>query len=144
MRSNFVFRKAVIDDARTIRQMVRDEWLNPFGLNWQNFWVIEKEHTAIACGQLRPRGDIKELSSLAVLSEYRKQGIGTYLVRHIIRQTDAKVYLSCGSSLKSFYSQLGFKQVSWSKLPSQLKYEFGLSRTIATIRRKQLIFMKHQ
>ena len=143
MRSNFVLRKAVIDDARTIRQMVRDEWLNPFGLNWQNFWVIENEYTAIACGQLRPRDDIKELSSLAVISKYRKQGIGTYLVRHIIRQTDKKVYLSCGSNLESFYDRLGFEQVSWSKLPGQLKSEFGLSRTIATIRRKQLIFMKH-
>ena len=144
MRSDFVLRKAVIDDAVKIRQMVRNEWLNPFELNWQNFWIVEKEYTVIACGQLRSKGNIKELSSLVVSSEYRKQGIGTYLVRHIIEQTDKKIYLSCGSNLESFYSQLGFKQVSWSKLPSQLKFEFALSRTIATIRRKRLIFMKHQ
>lgn len=52
--SGYIFRKAVADDSQKIKQMIQGKWLNPIGLNWQNFWVIEREQELIACGQLRP------------------------------------------------------------------------------------------
>ena len=144
-----IIRKAIVTDAQKIEHMVKDKkdkdnWLNPIGLKWQNFWVVEEKQTLIACGQLRPWGKIKELSSLTVLTSYRRKKIGTYLVQYLIQQTDTTIYLSCASNLKSFYNISGFKQISWSKIPNQLKPEFGLSKMIATIRSKQLIFMKYQ
>ena len=141
-----IIRKAVVTDARKIEHMVkdRDNWLNHIGLKWQNFWVVEEEQTLIACGQLRPWENIFELSSLAVLSDYREKGIGTYLIRSLIEQANTVVYLSCGSHLESFYRRAGFKRILWSNLPSLLKLEFSLSWIIATARRKQLIFMRHE
>ena len=143
MLPNCIFRKAVVDDAQTIKQMVYGEWLNPIGLDWRNFWVIEREQTVIACVQLRPWGNFKELSSLVVLSDYRKNGIGTYLAKSAIEQANTSVYLSCGSNLKSFYRRCSFKQVSRSKIPIAIAFEFGLSWIIAASRRKQLIFMAY-
>lgn len=150
-------RRANFTDAERIKQMVREEGLNPLDLNWSRFWVIENEGRLIACGQLRPYKNFQELKSLIVDDNFRKRGLGTYLVRHLMKQTSVPLYLSCGNGslclsfgnkksgnrIKNFYKQIGFIQISWWKVPFLLKPEFGLSKLIATVKLRRLAYMQY-
>lgn len=48
---------------------------------------------------------------LEVLPDYQHEGVGTELVRHLLRQLDPfyMIDLCCDASLESFYAKLGFR-----------------------------------
>ena len=142
LSSEFSISRAKSEDAREIRQLIYNESLHPIGLNWSNFLVIKRRGEIVACGQLRPHGNIKELSSLVVVPHYRREGIGKYLAESLIEQSNTSIYLSGKVELESFYLSLGFNHVSWFDLPSEIKLEFTVYSMVAALRNKPLIFMK--
>jgi GNAT superfamily N-acetyltransferase len=57
----------------------------------------------VACGYI---------SALEVRPEYRKQGIGTALLRRVAERLDVPgIHLSCAQAMIPFYEAAGFKQV---------------------------------
>ena len=132
------------EDAKEIRQLIYNESLHPIGLDWSNFLVVKRKGAIIACGQLRSHGNINELSSLVVVPLCRREGIGKYLAKRLIEQSNTSIYLSGKVELESFYLSLGFNQVSWFDLPSEIKLEFSMYSIVAALRNKPLIFMKHK
>ncbi|BAZ38354.1 GCN5-related N-acetyltransferase [Calothrix sp. NIES-4101] len=131
--ANCHLRPANIGDIWKIRQLVFSAKLEPTQLRWSNFWVIVCEDEIIACGQLRSYGETQELGSLVVVEKWRKQGFGSYLTQHLIQQATKPLYLECATWLVSFYSRLGFVEVSLADLPPPLKRKFGFTQLVTRI-----------
>lgn len=124
-----VLRRARADDIWTIRKLVLSAKLDPTQVRWSQFWAIECEGRIVACGQLRSFSGAQELGSLVVDPTWRGQGLGSYLVNHLIQEATQPLYLEClGSRLATFYSRFGFVPISWQELPPPLKRKFGVSQ----------------
>ena len=138
-----ILRRACATDAQAIKLLISTELLNPTGINWSNFWVIENNRRLVAIGQLRRHPGIQELGSIMVAPNWRTQGLGTHLVQHLIEQATAPLYLSCGARLIPFYAPLGFVPISWLALPYPLKIKFGITKLFTTLLGRHLVFMQH-
>ncbi len=138
-------RPAQAGDAWAIRKLVLIAKLDPTQIRWRQFWVIECEGRVIACGQLRNFLEAQELGSIVVAAAWRNQGLGSFLVQHLIQQATQPLYLEClGDKLARFYTQFGFIQTSEPELPSSLQRKFGLSQRVAALLRLPLVLMKYQ
>jgi len=126
--SECVLRPACASDIWEIRKLVFSAKLDPTQLRWQQFSVIECDRKIVGCGQLRSFSEVQELSSLVVLPAWRNQGLGSYLVKHLIQQSTQPLYLECASWLEQFYTRFGFISVSWREVPSPLKEKFRFTQ----------------
>lgn len=126
--SECFLRPASASDIWEIRKLVFSAKLDPTQLRWQQFSVIECDRKIVACGQLRSFSEVQELSSLVVLPAWQNQGLGSYLVKHLIQKSTQPLYLECASWLEQFYSQFGFVSVSWREVPSPLKEKFRITQ----------------
>ncbi|MBE9227454.1 GNAT family N-acetyltransferase [Phormidium sp. LEGE 05292] len=123
-----VLRPASASDIWEIRKLVFSAKLDPTQLRWQQFSVIECDRKIVACGQLRSFSGAQELSSLVVLPAWQKQGLGSYLVKHLIQQSTQPLYLECASWLEQFYTRFDFVSISWREVPSPLKEKFRITQ----------------
>ncbi|MBP0019903.1 MAG: GNAT family N-acetyltransferase [Cyanobacteria bacterium SBLK] len=141
---NCLLRRAVAEDMRAIRRLVWGARLDPTQLRWQQFWVVDRAGEVIACGQLRAFSDAEELGSLVVAQGDRDRGLGSFLVRHLVRQATQPLYLEClGTRLAAFYEKLGFVEVKWEELPRSLKFKFALSQLAKVLIRLPVTFMRN-
>lgn len=86
-------RPATVNDQRAIWAWVWRSGLNPLNLNWRNFVVAEVEGQLAGFGQLRPHRDGSlELASLVVRPAYRRQGIGSRIVRALLAGQQGPIY----------------------------------------------------
>lgn len=92
--------------------MVRAARLNPLGLDWRRFFVaVDRTGEVVACIQVKPHGDARELASLVVARGWRGQGLGRQMVRHVKDEAGPPLWLMCRSSLAPFYERSGFSEV---------------------------------
>lgn len=109
-------RPAQAQEAARIRSLVRAERLNPFGLDWRRFFVAVDETGAIlGCVQQkthwrRRQPVVRELASLVVSREWRGQGLGAVLVRHLQEKAGPPLWLMCRARLVPFYEQFAFRE----------------------------------
>lgn len=117
------FRPAVETDQPIIIKMVRGAHINPMGLKWPHFLVIEDASGEIVgLGQIKPHRDgSRELASLVVAEGWRGQGLGHAMVRRLKEEAGPPLWLMCRSTLVPFYAQAGFLEVgSLEELPPTL------------------------
>lgn len=112
-------RPAVETESAAIHDLIHLVGINPTGLDWKRFLVaVTPEGQVIACGQLKPHGaDILELASIATLPAYRKQGIATAIIEHLLAQGPRPLYLMCESKMGLFYEQFGFQSLPPAEMP---------------------------
>ena len=81
---DFSLRPAAAEDLAAIKKLVRTARINPTGLKWDRFSVIENDlGEVIACGQIKPHFDgSDELASLVVDPDYRGYGHARSLLEH--------------------------------------------------------------
>jgi predicted GNAT family N-acyltransferase len=107
------------DALKNIRyQVFVDEQKVPVELEWDEYddtathFIVTLSGEAIACARLKDDGQI---GRMAVLTEYRNQGIGQQLLRFVIRTAAEKnidnVYLHAQVSAIPFYEKHGFTPV---------------------------------
>ncbi|MCC5642683.1 GNAT family N-acetyltransferase [Nostoc sp. CHAB 5824] len=141
----YILRKAKPFDMWLIRLFIIRGRLDPSQLKWQQFWVVEHNGSLVAFGQLRNFEFAQELGSLFVLPAYRNQGLGTFIIQHLIAQSTQPLYLKClEHQLEFFYAQRGFLPISYEKLPVSLKYKFRLSQLRKNLLKAFVLFMKYQ
>lgn len=106
--------KATKEDSAFIRQLIWRVGINPLGLDWRRFVVAVHEHgVRIGCAQIKVHKDgSKELASVAVVPLYRHQGVASAIIRLILKEYNSPIYLTCRSSLVSFYERFGFLEIS--------------------------------
>lgn len=112
-QKTITYRPAQASDDAAIKALIRAVNINPFGLKWQNFIVaVNKNKTLIGCGQIKPHRDgSRELASIAVQKEWRRQGIAGSIIQQLLADESPPVWLTCMNRLVPFYEQFGFVEV---------------------------------
>jgi N-acetylglutamate synthase-like GNAT family acetyltransferase len=115
----FTLQPATQEDFPAIRALIRSAQINPTGLDWHRFWVAKLENgSVIGCGQIKPHDDgTQELASIAVVSEFRSQGVASAIIRQLLDIHPGRLYLTCRSGLGPFYERFGFESLSKEDLP---------------------------
>lgn len=108
---DFTLRAAREDDFPAVRRLIHDVQINPMGLDWRRFVLaVSRSGEMLGCGQLKRHGDGSiELASIAVKPPYRRQGMASAIIDHLIESAPRPVYLTCRSSLGPFYERRGFR-----------------------------------
>jgi N-acetylglutamate synthase-like GNAT family acetyltransferase len=106
----YTIRPATEQDQAAIRSLIRKVGINPLGIKWQRFLIAVNEADAlIGCGQVKTHRDGSlELASIAVTEAWRKQGIGTAIIRDLKAANGHPLWLTCRFELTSFYEASGF------------------------------------
>jgi len=132
MTDKFTIRPATAEDFPAIRALIHQVRINPADLDWHRFVVaVDRSGQMRGCGQLKPHGsDILELASIAVQPSFRNRGIARVIIEHLIAQASRPLYLTCRSSLKSFYEKWGFRVVDENEMPP---YYLRLVRLVSAI-----------
>lgn len=116
----YEIRPARAADEHTIKSIVRAARISPFGLDWSRFLVarLTDGQAIIGVGQIKHHRDgSRELASVAVVPEYRRQGVASALIRALVEQEEQTLFLTCRRELRSFYQRFGFEMVPRSALP---------------------------
>lgn len=108
----YQLRPAAANEQPIIKTIIRANRLNPLGINWSRFIVaVDTTNQIIGCGQIKVHRDQSlELASIAVLPEWRGQGVASAIIKRLLANQTQPVWLTCGSSLVSFYQPFGFEQ----------------------------------
>ena len=115
-------RPAVADDQDAIRMIIRAAMLNPLGLEWQRFLVVEESGGLIGIGQVKPhRGGMRELASIAVVPEWQGNGVGAAIVRALLSRETGPIYLMCAWPTRIFYERFGFHELSGAQIPGYFR-----------------------
>lgn len=127
-------RRALETDQPLIRQMIKQEDLDPTLLDWPQFLIAEKNGEVLGIGQVRPYPKCRELGSLAVKKEYRGTGVGEMLVKALLANETGDVYLECEVHNVTYYNRFGFVKIPWWQAPPPLRYKVFLVGAIGMVR----------
>jgi amino-acid N-acetyltransferase len=114
-------RPATQSDQRAITALIHRVGINPFGLHWPRFLVIEEDGVLLACGQLKPHSDCVELASIAVVPERQGRGLGSAIIRALLERHPERLYLTCQRHNLTYYQRFGFERIGWGELPGSFK-----------------------
>lgn len=119
-----VFRPATAADQSVINAIIREVGINPMSLKWPNFWLAVDADSGVVAGtgQIKAHGDgSRELASIATRPAYRSRGIAQAMIRRLIAQHTAAtrdpLYLTCVSSMGTFYEPFGFRVTPLDEMP---------------------------
>lgn len=121
----FIIKSARRQDYKSIRSLIRDVRINPFGLNWKNFLIaVDQTGEMVGCGQIKVHQDLsRELASIAVKKAFRYQGIARSIISELVRQESTRpLYLTCKASLEQFYRQFGFETINSNDMPRYFRF----------------------
>ena len=129
---NYEVRPALESESAQIKDLINLVGINPTGLDWKRFLVAVNENgLLIGCGQIKPHGgDIRELASIAVLPEYRGQGIARAVIEMLLRENLKPLYLMCISHNGPMYEKFGFHVINVAQMPryfSRIKKLFDIT-----------------
>jgi len=115
---SFSLRPATLADANTIRFIISQVRINPLALDWHRFILaIDSFGKVIGCGQVKSHSDGSfELSSIAVLPEWRHIGIARRLIEYLLEQHPGRIYLTCQSQLGPMYQKFGFQVIQAAEM----------------------------
>ncbi len=127
----FTLRKAVKEDAPSIRALIHAVGINPTGLNWKRFLVSYGPGNKLAaCGQIKPHADGSlELASIAVSPEFRGRGLAKSVIGTLISgEKERPLFLMCRAEVKSLYDKFGFRVADGAQLPAYFRRIHNLER----------------
>lgn len=144
--SAYTLRPARETEDAAIKRLIHFVGINPMGLDWRRFIVaVDAQDQIIATGQIKPHGrDVHELASIAVVPEYRGQGLARAIMEHLLQDSPRPLYLTCVSSLEPLYQKFGFHSIDYDEMPryfQRLSKLAGLVFLIAS-RNEKLLVMK--
>jgi len=105
----YTLRKATRKDHDTIKELIQHVGINPIGIHWKRFVVLEVENTIIGCVQRKEFVFVaQELSSLAILPKWQKKGLSSKLIQACIEGASKELFLVCDEKIASIYRKHGF------------------------------------
>jgi N-acetylglutamate synthase-like GNAT family acetyltransferase len=110
----FSLRSATQADFPVIRGLIHAVGINPMGLDWQRFCMaVDAEDRLVGCGQVKLHQDGSlELASIAVLPEWRMQGVARAIILNLLETQPRPLYLTCRRRLRPFYEKFKFQEVT--------------------------------
>jgi N-acetylglutamate synthase-like GNAT family acetyltransferase len=115
----FTLRPATEEDLPTIRWLVNIGQINPTGLDWRRFTVVETpEGQVIGCGQIKPHGDGSyELASIVAHPDWRGQGVARAIIQHLSAAHPGDLYLMCRANMGPLYEKFDFHAIEVDGMP---------------------------
>lgn len=115
----YTIRPANQSDQKEIRNLIHLVRINPMNLDWLRFVVaVNSLGEIIGCGQVKSHSDGSlELASIAVAVDYRKQGIASAIINHLLNIYPKPLYLTCRADLEGFYRPFGFHTILENEMP---------------------------
>lgn len=148
--ASYSLRPARETDAAAIQDLIHSAGINPMALDWKRFVVaVEARDRVVATGQIKPHGAktrVHELASIAVVPEYRGQGIARAIIEHLLKDSPRPLYLTCLSGLEPLYAKFGFQTIPYEEMPryfQRISKLAGLVFHLAS-RGERLLVMKLQ
>src|SRR5512139_3996309 len=116
---DFSLHSATQADARIIRKINSQVSNNPLSLDWRRFVLaVDPAGRVIGCGQIKPHADGSfELASIAVVPEWRRNGVARMIVERLLDQHPGRIYLTCQLELGSMYEKFGFIPIEKFDMP---------------------------
>ena len=125
----FRLRPAAAADQAKIKAIIQAMRINPFGLKWSRFVLaVTGDDEMVGCGQVKPHGDgSRELASIAVCRQWRRQGVARAIIEHLQAQHGAPLWLTCPSRRIPIYQKFGFCEVTKGQgLPLYFRLVYGM------------------
>lgn len=139
--AGYAFRAATADDLPTIQRIIKEAQINPMGLAWERFLILELPASTlpdalpaatpaeriVGIGQIKPHDDgSRELASIAVIPAHQGKGLGAAIVQALIARYEGDnptepLYLMCRPPLQTFYQRFGFVRSETAELPRYFK-----------------------
>ena len=113
---------ASITDMLVIEQLAKDFDLDREDIQWTQFIVAKRNETIIGFGRLRKYAECTEIATVGVVSEERKNGVGTLLVKELMHLGPSDIYVTC--VIPEFFNKLGFQMVKQYPSVLQKKVDF--------------------
>ena len=136
-------RDAAVKDAATIRRIVRAANINPTGLDWPRFVVAEDGGEIVGVGQVKQHRDgTRELASIAVIPARQGLGIGSAIIRELMRREAGTLYLTCRRQLQGYYERFGFRRLEHSDYPPYFARMLPILNTVGRLFRIRIIVMR--
>lgn len=136
-------RPAIQADQKIITRLIRDENLNPMSLDWRHFIVAEDNGAIVGIGQIKPHGDgSRELASIAVIRERRRQGIASEIIRALLDKENGDLYLTCRAQLESFYNRFGFRKIGREEMTPYFRRLHRIGNFFAWLAGTEMLVMK--
>jgi len=135
-------------DMKTITSWISKRTRFPFLMDPKNFVVAFRDEDAelIGCAQIRripniQAGDggyvytefVKELSSIFVEDEYKKEGVETALINALIPTVTYPLFVVCEEGRTQFFEKFGFKPASPEDVPVSLQVGVFLRRLTSSV-----------
>jgi N-acetylglutamate synthase-like GNAT family acetyltransferase len=117
--------------------MVRQERINPTGLDWRRFVVATDScGDLIGCGQVKPHRDgARELASIVVIPEWRGQAVARAIIEQLLNIHPRPLYLTCRASLIPFYEKFSFNTMDVENMPPYFQRISRLMNTLMPVLR---------
>jgi N-acetylglutamate synthase-like GNAT family acetyltransferase len=115
-------RRARESDAAAIRGIIRKAGINPLGIDWRRFLLAEVDGHIVGTGQIKPHGDgTRELSSIAVIPEFQRQGIAAQIITALIAGQTGTLYLTCQDRMEHYYDRFGFRKIARDEMTAYFR-----------------------
>jgi amino-acid N-acetyltransferase len=126
-----------------IESLLKSVWGDTNDISFEQFVVAKDDDKLIGCVRIKYLDkDCLELTSLAVLEEYRGKKVGSKLMEEILKKENKRpVYLLCFVDKKIFYTNFGFSVIESNSLPNILKNEYNRVFNIFKQQNKEIIAM---
>lgn len=120
------FSDAVETDLPQIKNLIDSVKGDSNNLKSEEFIVAHDGEKIIGCVRtIEIDSNYHRLESLAVLPEYRSQGIGGELVKRIIAKDQIRpIYLICFAEREKFYNKNNFQKTNLDDLPEVLQKDY--------------------
>lgn len=106
----FLLREAKQEDIRKIIPYIAEYSLDAENLDPEQFVVAEIDGNLAGFGRIKTYGDLHELASIGVVTEYRKNGVGEKLVKHLIEICPTEdVWIT--TKVADYFRRFGFQEV---------------------------------
>ncbi|HUF38828.1 MAG TPA: GNAT family N-acetyltransferase [Anaerolineales bacterium] len=118
-----ILRPAIASDELAIQRLIREGRINPMGVRWERFVVIEAPDGELAAiGQVKPHRDGSlELASIVTAPEYRGRGLARRVIEHLVASNPGVLYLMCRADFGPMYEKFGFRDVSEADMPKYFR-----------------------
>ena len=113
--------------------------------------ATETSGERVGFGQIRPLdGTAWELASIFVEEQWRRQGVGSELVRRLLAEHSAAgrsqgdVYLLCLEGSVGWYSTFGFETLPPTEAPKSMAFEVAAGGVLTKLLGERLVCMRRE
>ena len=132
MNSELVIQVASQKELHTIKDLAKKLDLDCEDLDWSQFIIVKRKGKIIGFGRLRKYSynnnqpeECFEIATVGVIDEERKRGIGSIIVKELIKKAPSEVFITC--VIPDFFKKLGFHLVKQYPSVLQKKVDFCIS-----------------